>query len=291
MAVYSLIASIAIVAIAADGSGRDPIAEYGALAATASHDATSQVRLALWCEARGLTQERQRHLNNAIAADPANDLARGLLGMIDDHGAWRTPNEVVERARSDANWVELRTQYRAYRDKLVDTAESHRQLATWCLDHGMSAEASVHLTAILRIDPSREDAWKDLGYRKVKGRWQRADELAVFQDELDRRRKAEAKWSRILPKWKAQLGQRAKHAQAEKSLAGLTDPLAAGAVFKIFASGSLEQQEQAVEILGKLDGIDASRALVSPSRHPPIGSACSQPTGSRFVIPVNSRPC
>jgi hypothetical protein len=263
MIVFSLITSLAIAAVAAEDSGPDPSAEYGTLAAKAGRDAASQIRLALWCETRGLTRERQKHLNNAIAADPANDPARGLLGMIDDHGAWRTPNEVIERARSDANWVELRAQYRAYRDKTVDTAESHRQLATWCLDHGMSAEASVHLTAILRIDPSREDAWKDLGYRKVKGRWQRADELAVFQDELDRRRKADSKWSRILPKWKAQLGQKAKYVQAEKSLAGLTDPLAAGAVFKIFAGGSLEQQEQAVEILGKLDGIDASRALVS----------------------------
>lgn len=263
MTVFSLITSLAVVVVAADDSGRDPFAEYGALAAKAGRDPASQVRLALWCESRGLTRERRKHLNNAIAADPANDPARGLLGMIDDHGAWRTPNEVIERARSDANWVELRTQYRAYRDKLVDTAESHRQLATWCLDHGMSAEASVHLTAILRIDPGREDAWKELGYRNVKGRWQRADEQTAFQSEQDRRRKADAKWSRTLQKWKVQLGQKTKHVQAEKSFAGLTDPLAAGAVFRTFATGNLEQQEQAVEILGKLDGIDPSRALAS----------------------------
>lgn len=49
----------------------------------------------------------------------------------------------------------------------------------------------------------------------------------------------------------------------EKSLAGLFDPLAAGAVFKIFATGNLEQQEQAIKILADLDGVYASEVLVT----------------------------
>ena len=43
----------------------------------AGRDAKAQVRLALWCEAHGLTAERLKHLSLAVLYDPANALARG----------------------------------------------------------------------------------------------------------------------------------------------------------------------------------------------------------------------
>jgi len=41
-----------------------------------------QVRLALWCEAHGLTKERLNHLALAVLSDPANATARGLMGRF-----------------------------------------------------------------------------------------------------------------------------------------------------------------------------------------------------------------
>ena len=44
----------------------------GAAKAKAGQTADAQVKLALWCEAHGLTAERTRHLALAILSDPTN---------------------------------------------------------------------------------------------------------------------------------------------------------------------------------------------------------------------------
>ena len=48
------------------------LSEYKAAAAGAGHDPKAHVRLALWCEAHGLTSERLKHLSLAVLYDPTN---------------------------------------------------------------------------------------------------------------------------------------------------------------------------------------------------------------------------
>ena len=52
------------------------IQTYEALKAKAGKDSQAQVKLALWCEAHGLTAERMMHLAQAMLADPKNVTAR-----------------------------------------------------------------------------------------------------------------------------------------------------------------------------------------------------------------------
>ena len=52
------------------------LATYRAALAKAGKNADAQVRLALWCEAHGLTAERLKHLSLAVLYDPTNALAR-----------------------------------------------------------------------------------------------------------------------------------------------------------------------------------------------------------------------
>ena len=56
------------------------IARYEAAQSKSGRDADAHIRLALWCEAHGLTAERLKHLSLAVLYDPANTLARGLIG-------------------------------------------------------------------------------------------------------------------------------------------------------------------------------------------------------------------
>ena len=67
---------------------------YKSAADAAGHDGGAQVRLALWCEAHGLSADRTKHLALAVLYDPSNALARGAsgLGLL-----WRQ----VEPARAD----------------------------------------------------------------------------------------------------------------------------------------------------------------------------------------------
>ena len=127
----------------------------------------AQVRLALWCEAHGLTAERLHHLTLAVLADPKNAAARGLMGLVSHDGRWQRPEVVADRAKADPALAE----YEAKRLKAAYTADAQWALGVWCDEHGLKEQAKAHLTAVIRLDPSREAAWKKLGYRRYDGRW------------------------------------------------------------------------------------------------------------------------
>ena len=72
---------------------------YEAALAQVGRDPDAHVRLALWCEAHGLSTERIKHLALATMIDPAHATARGLLGFVEDGGVWRRPEQVAERTK------------------------------------------------------------------------------------------------------------------------------------------------------------------------------------------------
>ena len=80
---------------------RAELREYRSAAAAARRDPDAHVRLALWCEAHGLTAERLKHLSLAVLYDPANVLARGLMGLVAYRGKWERPDEVSRRVEDD----------------------------------------------------------------------------------------------------------------------------------------------------------------------------------------------
>jgi hypothetical protein len=73
------------------------LARYEALREKAGRDAGSQVKLALWCEAHGLTAERVKHLARAVLTDPTHVTARGLLGLVAYRGKWVAAEKLGER--------------------------------------------------------------------------------------------------------------------------------------------------------------------------------------------------
>ena len=64
---------------------------YTSAAGAAGHDPGAQVRLALWCEAHGLSAERAKHLALAVLYDPSNALAHALQGLVSFGGKWSRP--------------------------------------------------------------------------------------------------------------------------------------------------------------------------------------------------------
>ena len=100
--------------------------------------------------------------------------AHGLLGQVADKGEWRKAGRSCRRTLKMCAVSTNLALYQARRDKIPDTARAHRQLAEWCDEAGLKAEATAHWTAVVRLNPAQEEAWKKLGYRKQKGRWTRA---------------------------------------------------------------------------------------------------------------------
>jgi hypothetical protein len=236
---------------------------YEQAAARAGRGAEAQVKLALWCEAHGLTAERLKHLARAVLTDPANATARGLMGLVAYGGRWASPDEVSRKVGSDAERAAVIRQYLDRRAATPDTADAQYQLALWCEQNGLKAEAVAHLRAVVRLDPNSERAWKRLGYRKQGGRWVIPEQLAAEKAEADAQRKADRHWRPLLEKWRGALADRSK-TRREEALAALdavTDPRAVPVVWSVFATGEPSRQAVATRVLANIDGPNASRAL------------------------------
>jgi hypothetical protein len=236
-------------------------ANYEAAKAEAGRDADAHIRLALWCEQRGLTVERTRHLALAVLNDPKNAAARSLMGFVQNQGGWRRPEEIVAKVKADAEHSAKMAEYSVKRATALHKPDDQWKLALWCEGNGLKAEATAHLWATVRLDPSREAAWKRLGFKKYEGRWI-TDAQCVEQKALAQRvDSAQRHWKPLLTKWRGWLTDEKHRATAETALASVTDPFAVPSVCSVFATGGPARQSVAVRLLGQIDSPPSSRAL------------------------------
>ena len=243
----------------ADGAPptRDVAAEYQQAKAAAGRTPADQVRLALWCEAHGLTAERLRHLALAALADPTNATARGLAGLVARRDQWVRPDVVANQVKADPVLVEALAEYDRKRSATPYTADGQFQLAQWADQRGLRDQARAHYIATTRLDPRREQAWKRLGYRKHDGRWVTDAELAAAKLDAEAQKQADHHWTPLLERWKADLARPSRRAEAEINLLGVTAPRAVPSVGRVFGADG----PRAVQLLGQIDAPAASRAL------------------------------
>ncbi len=171
---------------------------YQEARAKAGRSPEEQVRLALWCESHGLSAQRLNHLTLAVLADPKNLTARGLMGLILHEGRWQRPEVIADKAKADPVLAE----YQSKRLKAAYTADAQYLLGLWCDEHGLKEQAKAHLTAVIRLDPKREIAWKKLGYKKHEGRWATDAQLAAERADAEAQKAADRKWKPLLEKYK-----------------------------------------------------------------------------------------
>jgi hypothetical protein len=230
---------------------------YEAARAQAGRDADAHVKLALWCEQHGLTAERAKHLALAVLIDPKHTTARGLMGLVTFQGHWRRPDQV----QADAALAAALAAYNGRRARMANTADAHWKMALWCEENGLKAEATAHLTAVTRLDPGREAAWRRLGCKKHNGRWMTDAQINAEKDETEAQKKADKQWKPLLSKWRGWLADKNKRAQAETLLEGVTDPLAVRSIWAVFVEGGEAGHARAVRLLGQIDAPESARVL------------------------------
>jgi hypothetical protein len=93
------------------------------------------------------------------------------------------------------------------------------------------------------------------------GRWATPETFAAEKAERIAQRKANAEWLPVLAKWKGWLRDADHRAEAERNLASVDDPRAFPSVVKTFATPRPDDQAMAVQVLGQIDSMPASRAL------------------------------
>jgi hypothetical protein len=172
-----------------------------------------------------------------------------------------------------------------------DTADAHRELAEWCRQHKLLAEADHHTARVAQLDPTDEDAMRSLGYQKVGNRWLTGDELMaergmVFyagkwrskQDVAIRERNKQTQevnvdWFDKLRMWRGWLDNRRPErvAEAQAQIAAINDSQAAPALVRMLEN---EQDRDVFDLLldalGPLDHAAAIQALVSYTLDPEI---------------------
>jgi hypothetical protein len=238
--------------------------EYEAVAAMAGRDAGAHLKLALWCEAHGMDAERLKQLAVAIAIDPQNAAARGMMGLAAYQGRWLAPDRVTEAVEADKAMATKLAQYEARRKAAPETAEGHWQLALWCEQNGLKAEATAHLTAVTRLDPHRTDAWHRLGCQLYHGRWLNTEQVLAERAEDLAQSRADRYWQPVLEKWKKEfVAHSPQRPLALATLKSITDQRAVPSIRRVFGHGTLAQQVLAVEMLGQIDCPSSSHTLAA----------------------------
>ena len=141
-----------------------PVASLGGEPSTSSNAAVALVRQALQAELDGA--DRTSLLQEALALDPNCDTARWQLGYVRIGDAWVKVDDVPVQAADD----ETLAAYRKRRDALVDTADNQRELARWCRQHKLPAEARVHWAKLAEFEPQDAEALSALGLEWYAGR-------------------------------------------------------------------------------------------------------------------------
>jgi hypothetical protein len=265
--VYAVLVCCAMVGDQNAPASRAPsdLAVYQTATKDAGRDADAHVRLALWCEAHGLSAERAKHLALAMMYDPANALARGLTGLVSYKGRWGRPETIGKQIQADPERQVLLREYFDRRANTPSKPDAQSRLAAWCEEKGLKEEAIAHYNEVLRLDPSRESAWRHLGYKKVGNRWVKPEDLALEKQEAEIQKRADKQWRQKLEKIRDGLESKdqARRARAEATLAEITDPRAVPMIWATFVTGSERLQLAAVQMFGQIDGPVASTSLAA----------------------------
>ncbi len=231
----------------------------------AARSSEAHVRLALWCEARGLSAERLKQLAVAVLRDPNNAAARGLLGFVAVNGKWRRPDAVPRQVADDPKLAAALREYQVKRGKTPYQADPQWKLALWCEQNGLPKEAVAHLRAVTKLDPKREGAWIRLGYKKHAGRWTTPAQIEADKLEIAAQKQADKHWKAFLEKHAEMLRSKSpeKRDEAEKALWTVTDPRAVPMIVAVFGRRDVAGQLTAIRLLGQIDAQNASRALAT----------------------------
>ena len=249
--------------MAVETAEKPDLAGYEAAKASVGRDAQAQVKLALWCEAHGLSAERVKHLALAVLSDPKNVTARGLLGLVEYRDRWVRPELVSQKVKSDEALTAKLAEYNARRAKVGRSVDEHWKLGLWCEEVGLDAEAKAHFSTVTRLEPSRDLAWKRLGYKKVGNRWVTDEQMTAEKAEADAQKKADLHWKPLLTRWHGWLRDKDKsrRERAAELLTTVTDPCAVPTLMSIFGTGEAGDQDLAVKTLGQIEAGGSSRAL------------------------------
>ena len=220
------------------------------------------VQDALAREAQGVDSGREALLQAALHQSPGYAPARWHSGYVKSGKRWAHFNEVAVQAASRR----VLARYRLIRNRYPQTVEGQLNLAKWCSQRKLNAEARAHYTKVLELNPNHVEARARLGFCRIEGVWLSPQEISAARK---RAREAEA----ALRKWRPRLEILRKQLQSSKpklralaveKIKKIDDPAAIPAMELVLSSAGEKTAKLVVEALANMTAYEASIAL---SRH------------------------
>ena len=159
------------------------------------------------------------------------------MGLVAYHGKWDRPEAVGRQIQDDPAHQAMIREYLDRRARTPDKAEAQMKLAAWCDEKGLKEQAMAHYSEVTRIDPSRDAAWKHLGYKKQGTAGSSPKRSPRPSKRRCSRRTADKYWKPKLEKLREGLESKdgARRAKAEQGLTEVTDPRAVPMIWALFA--------------------------------------------------------
>src|SRR5262249_10486593 len=155
------------------------------------------------------------------------------------------------KIQAQPGYQNLIREYLSLRARTANSAEAQVRLAAWCSQRGLKEQAQAHYISATRLDPSRDIAWRRLGYKKDGNRWVRHEQAAADKMERERQKRAGLYWKPRLEKLRDGMlsAQEARREKAQRELSCISDPRAVPTIASVLASGGARSQLVAVQVL------------------------------------------
>ncbi|NOX53433.1 MAG: HEAT repeat domain-containing protein [Planctomycetes bacterium] len=213
------------------------------------------------------------------SAAPATILIETLTGGLVEIEA----DQAVQSLRRPIKWE----QYEVRRQHTPDTLEGHWQLAEWCRRHKLEEPRKEHLRRVLQFDPDHtrahyslghvrqgdrwltqeqlDEAMRQKGYVKYKGRYVTRQELELLQQREAADKEARAWFPKVRLWYRWLKGRHAgRRAEALSSLQAISDPAAIRALKQFLGrDASPAVRRLLVKILGQIESPQAGGTLVA----------------------------
>jgi hypothetical protein len=171
-------------------------------------EADRLVTAAASAEVAGDTGRSQALLQDAIKADPDDQLAHWQLGQVQIGDKWVAADQAQRQAAGDPLQLEYRLRRAATRGGL----QEQLVLARWCRDNKLNDESQLHWAVVLSLDPTNKEALKAVDMVWKNGRLVSRNETPLQKQRAQDAKNAAKHWEPIIAKWRRAVSGRDVHA-------------------------------------------------------------------------------
>lgn len=210
-------------------------------------------------EIAGDVKLRAALLDEALALDPDYAAAHWQRGEVLLDGKWLTIADAEKKLSTSPDLVE----YRQRRDQVAMTSADQAQLARWCQQKGLTAQARLHDTLAYQLNPGDVALQKRLGLQRFRGALLTRAQIDIVLAQEKQQVDALKQWKPRLTELKRQLTSKdaAVRAQGAGAVAAITDPAVLPALESILMPAGPDAALAAVRLMGTFDTPAATEAL------------------------------